>query len=119
MARRKRANRSKPKTVLRIPDLEQSKHAVLNSLPAAKLALQRRHAQLERRSVHGEVEKCFMPPASAAASSCADGPRSDPGPFTSMDSSSDRIVTLRTPSVAGQRKLPFSKRFAHTHEMSS
>jgi site-specific recombinase XerD len=35
MARRKTGNRSKPKTVLRLPDLEQSKHAVLNSLPAA------------------------------------------------------------------------------------
>lgn len=36
MARRqKKAKRSKPKTVLRLPDLEQSKNAVLNSLPAA------------------------------------------------------------------------------------
>lgn len=36
MARRKKAGKgSKPKTVLRLPDLEQSKHAVLNSLPAA------------------------------------------------------------------------------------
>jgi hypothetical protein len=30
----KRAKRSKPKTVLRLPDLEQSRNAVLNSLPA-------------------------------------------------------------------------------------
>jgi hypothetical protein len=36
MAARKRiAKKSKPKTVLRLPDLEQSKNAVLNSLPAA------------------------------------------------------------------------------------
>ena len=36
MARRKKTrNSSKPKTVLRLPDLEQSKNAVLNSLPAA------------------------------------------------------------------------------------
>src|ERR1051325_3606886 len=36
MARRQKAGKgSKPKTVLRLPDLEQSKAAVLNSLPAA------------------------------------------------------------------------------------
>src|SRR5687767_15739563 len=36
MARRKKTGKSsKPKTVLRLPDLEQSKNAVLNSLPAA------------------------------------------------------------------------------------
>jgi hypothetical protein len=36
MARRQKiAKRPKPKTVLRLPDLEQSKNAVLNSLPAA------------------------------------------------------------------------------------
>jgi site-specific recombinase XerC len=35
MARKKIAKRPKPKTVLRLPDLEQSKNAVLNSLPAA------------------------------------------------------------------------------------
>src|SRR5450756_2304688 len=36
MARRqKTAKRPKPKTVLRLPDLEQSKNAVLNSLAAA------------------------------------------------------------------------------------
>jgi hypothetical protein len=36
MARRqKTAKRHKPKTVLRLPDLEQSKNAVLNSLAAA------------------------------------------------------------------------------------
>ena len=36
MARRhKTAKRPKPKTVLRFPDLEQSKNAVLNSLAAA------------------------------------------------------------------------------------
>lgn len=32
--RQKSGKRSKPKTVLRLPDLEQSKTAVLNSLPA-------------------------------------------------------------------------------------
>src|SRR5688572_2020247 len=36
MADRKKSSKSsKPKTVLRLPDLEQSKNAVLNSLPAA------------------------------------------------------------------------------------
>jgi len=36
MARRQKiAKRPKPKTVLRLPDLEQSKNAVLNSLAAA------------------------------------------------------------------------------------
>src|SRR6202163_3429213 len=35
MARQKIAERPKPKTVLRLPDLEQSKNAVLNSLAAA------------------------------------------------------------------------------------
>jgi hypothetical protein len=36
MARRqKTAKRPKPKTVLRLPDLEQSKNAVLNSLAAS------------------------------------------------------------------------------------
>jgi hypothetical protein len=35
MARKKIAKRPKPKTVLRLPDLEQSKNAVLNSLAAA------------------------------------------------------------------------------------
>ena len=35
MARRNNTGKSsKPKTVLRLPDLEQSKNAVLNSLPA-------------------------------------------------------------------------------------
>jgi len=34
-ARKRIAKKSKPKTVLRLPDLEQSKNAVLNSLPAA------------------------------------------------------------------------------------
>lgn len=33
--RKKRGKRSKPKTVLRLPDLEQARNAVLNSLPAA------------------------------------------------------------------------------------
>src|SRR6476661_4615295 len=33
--RHKAAKRSKPKTILRLPDLEHSKHAVLNSLAAA------------------------------------------------------------------------------------
>ena len=33
--RHKAGKRSKPKTILRLPDLEQSKHAVLNSLAAA------------------------------------------------------------------------------------
>jgi len=33
--RQKLGKRSKPKTVLRLPDLEHSKNAVLNSLPAA------------------------------------------------------------------------------------
>src|ERR1022692_2318123 len=35
MARRQKAKRPKPKTVLRLPDLEQWKNAVLNSLAAA------------------------------------------------------------------------------------
>jgi hypothetical protein len=35
MAHRKTSNRSKAKTVLRLPDLEQSKNAVLHSLAAA------------------------------------------------------------------------------------
>ena len=35
MADRKRGKRSKPKTVLRLPDLAQARNAVLNSLPAA------------------------------------------------------------------------------------
>jgi hypothetical protein len=36
MAQRQRSSkRSKPKTVLRLPDLEPSRTAVLNSLPAA------------------------------------------------------------------------------------
>src|SRR3977135_1665217 len=34
-SRRKTAKRRKPKTILRLPDLEQSKNAVLNSLAAA------------------------------------------------------------------------------------
>jgi site-specific recombinase XerD len=33
--RKKRGKRSRPKTVLRLPDLEQARNAVLNSLPAA------------------------------------------------------------------------------------
>jgi site-specific recombinase XerD len=33
--RKKRGKRSKPKTVLRLPDLEQARNSVLNSLPAA------------------------------------------------------------------------------------
>ena len=36
-------------------------------------------------------------------------------PFTSMASSSGRIVMLRVPFPAGQPKRPRSKRFAHTH----
>src|ERR1700680_1269508 len=36
-------------------------------------------------------------------------------PFTSIANSSARIVTLRTFSASGQRKRPFSRRFAHTH----
>ena len=35
MARGQKAKRPKPKTVLRLPDLEQWKNAVLNSLAAA------------------------------------------------------------------------------------
>jgi hypothetical protein len=35
MAHRKKSKRSKSKTTLRLPDLEQSKNAVLNSLAAA------------------------------------------------------------------------------------
>ena len=39
MARRKKtAKRPKPKTVLRLPDLEQSKNAVLNSLAGTQFA---------------------------------------------------------------------------------
>jgi hypothetical protein len=45
MARRKKtAKRPKPKTVLRLPDLEQSKNAVLNSLAAPRLQVSYRHA---------------------------------------------------------------------------
>src|SRR5580693_1239930 len=36
-------------------------------------------------------------------------------PFTSMANSSARIVTLCLSSASGQRKRPFSSRFAHTH----
>ena len=36
MAHRKTSKRSKAKTVLRLPDLEQSKHAVLHSLAAVR-----------------------------------------------------------------------------------
>src|SRR5271154_4468276 len=36
-------------------------------------------------------------------------------PFTSIASSSARIVTLCLSLASGQRKRPFSKRFAHTH----
>jgi len=35
MAHRKKSKRSKSKTILRLPDLEQSKNAVLHSLAAA------------------------------------------------------------------------------------
>ena len=34
---KKSGKRSKPKTVLRLPDVEHSKNAVLNSLPSARL----------------------------------------------------------------------------------
>ena len=45
MARRhKTAKRPKPKMVLRFPDLEQSKNAVLNSLAAASSQESYRHA---------------------------------------------------------------------------
>src|SRR2546428_14148717 len=44
MARKKIAKRPKPKTVLRLPDLEQSKNAVLNSLAAASSQESYRHA---------------------------------------------------------------------------
>src|ERR1700692_4279953 len=36
-------------------------------------------------------------------------------PFTSIANSSARIVTLRSLPGSGQRKRPFSSRFAHTH----
>ena len=36
-------------------------------------------------------------------------------PFTSIANSSARIVTLRTSSASGQRKRPFSRRFAQTY----
>src|SRR5579863_1887014 len=36
-------------------------------------------------------------------------------PFTSIANSSGRIVTLCLSSASGQRKRPFSSRFAHTH----
>lgn len=42
--RRKSGKASKPKMVLRLPDLEQSKHAVLNSLPAASSQVSYGHA---------------------------------------------------------------------------
>jgi hypothetical protein len=45
MARRKKtAKRPKPKTVLRLPDLEQSKNAVLNSLAAPSSQISYGHA---------------------------------------------------------------------------
>src|SRR6267143_1591572 len=45
MARRKKtAKRSKPKTILRLPDLEQSKNAVLNSLAAPSSQVSYGHA---------------------------------------------------------------------------
>jgi hypothetical protein len=45
MARRqKAAKRPKPKTVLRLPDLEQSKNAVLNSLAAPSSQVSGGHA---------------------------------------------------------------------------
>src|SRR5258708_38376389 len=44
MARRKTAKRSKPKTMLRLPDLEQSKNAVLNSLAAPSSQVSYGHA---------------------------------------------------------------------------
>ena len=43
-SRQKTAKRPRPKTVLRLPDLEQSKNAVLNSLAAASLQDSYRHA---------------------------------------------------------------------------
>src|SRR6266702_229819 len=42
--RQKKAKRSKAKSVLRLPDLEQSKNAVLNSLPAASSQISYGHA---------------------------------------------------------------------------
>lgn len=42
--RRKSGKAAKPKMVLRLPDLEQSKHAVLNSLPAASSQVSYGHA---------------------------------------------------------------------------
>src|SRR5882757_8112618 len=42
--RKKTAKRSKPKTILRLPDLEQSKNAVLNSLAAASSQVSYGHA---------------------------------------------------------------------------
>src|SRR5258708_22685787 len=44
MARRKTAKRSKPKTMLRLPDWEQSKNAVLNSLGAPSSQVSYGHA---------------------------------------------------------------------------
>jgi len=45
MARRKKtAKRSKPKTILRLSDLEQSKNAVLNSLAAPSSQVSYGHA---------------------------------------------------------------------------
>src|SRR5712692_5553395 len=45
MARRKKTTkRPKPKTILRLPDLEQSKRAVLNSLSAASSQTSYEHA---------------------------------------------------------------------------
>jgi len=43
-SRQKTAKRPRPKTVLRLPDLEQSKNAVLNSLAAASSQDSYRHA---------------------------------------------------------------------------
>src|SRR5579885_223652 len=40
---------------------------------------------------------------------------SQSSPFISIANSSARIVTLRTSSASGQRKRPFARRFAHTH----
>lgn len=42
--RQKRAKRSKAKLILRLPDMEQSKNAVLNSLPAASSQESNGHA---------------------------------------------------------------------------
>src|SRR6516165_1420520 len=56
-----------------------------------------------------------MQPARAAASSCAGHASARSSPLISIVNSSGRITTHCPPAAAGQRKRPFSNRFAQTH----